>query len=155
MILLISQDRPADQKYNLSHSIKGEKLFKLTTIDMKIALINEMLENPRSKTTPRTLKSKLIACKSMITSPSSSIHLEPTAFKKGTTPDDPPQHVDKSHLSSITNLDVTCSLDTSCDHLLHLESPSHSSEPQDTSSVQSVEVEFFPEIEGQLDYANL
>ena len=49
MILLICQDRPADQKYNLFNSIKGEQLFKLTAIDMGTVLINEMLENPRSK----------------------------------------------------------------------------------------------------------
>ena len=49
MTLLISQDRPAYQKYSLFHFILGEQLFKLTDIDMKTALINEMLENPRSK----------------------------------------------------------------------------------------------------------
>ena len=59
MTLLISQERPADQKYNLLHFILGEQLFKLKAFDMKTALINEMLENPRSKTTPRTLKSKI------------------------------------------------------------------------------------------------
>ena len=44
------------------------------------------------------------------------------------SPDDPPQDMDKSHLSNLTststNLNETCSLDTSCDHLLHLDSPS-------------------------------
>ena len=53
-------------------------------------------------------------------------------------PDDLPQDVDKSHhsdsTSTTTNLNETCSLDTSCDHLLHLDSPSLSSELQDTSS---------------------
>ena len=46
-------------------------------------------------------------------------------------------------------------LDTSCDHLLHLDSPSLSSELQDTSSVDSVEIEFLPESEGKLDHTNL
>ena len=69
MTLLISQNRPADQKNDLFHFILGEQLFKLTAIDMKTALINEMLENPRSKTTPRTPKSKF-------TSPSSSLEPE-------------------------------------------------------------------------------
>ena len=93
MTLLISQDRPADLKYNLLHFILGEKLFILTAIDMKTALINEMLENPRSNTTPRTPKSKF-------TSPSSSasmrspIHLEPASFKKDIKPDEPRQDVD-------------------------------------------------------------
>ena len=62
------------------------------------------------------------------------------------SPDDPPRDVDKSHLSdstsTTTNLNETCYLDTSCDHLLHLDSPSLSYETQDTSSVESVEIEF-------------
>ena len=49
MILLISQDSPADQNYNLFYFILGEQLFKLTAIDMKTALINELPENPRSQ----------------------------------------------------------------------------------------------------------
>ena len=79
------------------------------------------------------------------------IHLEPTSFKKGTKPDGPPKNVDKPHLndpiSTKTNLDVTCRLDTSCDHLLNWDSPSHSSEPKDTTSVDSVEIECLPESE--------
>ena len=158
MILLICQDRPAGQNYHPTHFIKGEQLFKLTAIDLKTALINEMFENPRSKTTFRALMYK-------ITPPSSSasmrspIHLEPASFKKDIKPDDPPQDGDKPHLSvstsTTTNLNVTCTLDTSCDHLLHLDSPSLSSQLQETSSVDSVEIEFLPESEGELDHTNL
>ena len=40
------------------------------------------------------------------------------------SPDDPPENVDQSHLSestrTTTNLNETCSFDTSCDHLLHI-----------------------------------
>ena len=57
--------------------------------------------------------------------------------------------------STTTNLDETYPLDTSCDHLPHLDSPSLSSELQDTSSVDSVEIEFLPESEGKLDHTNL
>ena len=102
MIMLFDQDRPADQKYNILYFTSGEQLFKLTDLDMKTALINEMLENPRSKATPRTLKSK-------ITSPSPSasmrspIHMEPSRFKKGTKPVHPPQDVDKPHLNVSTS----------------------------------------------------
>ena len=46
-------------------------------------------------------------------------------------------------------------MDASCDQLLHLDPPSHSSDPQDISSAENVEIEFFPEYEVQLDYANL
>ena len=79
-------------------------------------------------------------------------------------------------------MNKTCSLNTSCDHLLHLDSPSHSSELQDNSIVgsiehesvpnfedllqldstsvssqdtSSIEIEFLPEFEGQLEHANL
>ena len=48
--------------------------------------------------------------------------------------------------------DEACTLDTSCDYLLHLDSPSLSPELQYNSSVDSVEIEFLPESEGQLDH---
>ena len=53
MILLICQDRPADQNYHPTHFSKGDQLFKLTAIDRKTALLNELFDNPRSKTTFR------------------------------------------------------------------------------------------------------
>ena len=55
MILLICQDRPDGQNYHPTHFIKGEQSFKLTAIELKAALIIEMFENPRSKTTFRAL----------------------------------------------------------------------------------------------------
>ena len=51
----------------------------------------------------------------------------------------------------MSNFDVACSLDTSWDHLLHLDCPSHSSEPQDISSAESVEIEFIDESEEPLE----
>ena len=61
------------------------------------------------------------------------------------SPEKPSQDEDKSHLSDSTStthsLNETCSLDTSGDHLLHLDSPSLSSELQNTSSVENVEPE--------------
>ena len=81
--------------------------------------------------------------------------MELAPFKKVTKQDDPLQDVDKPHLSAsistITNLDVTCTLDTSYDHFLHLDSPSHSSELQDTSSVESLEIEFIDDSEEPLE----
>ena len=58
-------------------------------------------------------------------------------------------------VTAITNLDEACSLDTSCDLLHHLDSPSLSSELQDNTSVDSIEIEFLPESEGQFDLTNL
>ena len=150
MILHICQDRPADQDYHPTHFIKGEQLFKLTAIDLKTALLNEMFENPRSKTTFRALMHK-ITPPSSSASMTSPIHMELAPFKKGIKSDDPPQNVDISLLndptSTTTNLDGTYPLDTSYERLLHLDSPSLSSELQDTSSVDSVEIEFLPESE--------
>ena len=93
--------------------------------------------------------------------PSSSVsmksptHMEPTPFKKCTKSDDPPQNVDISHLShptsTTTNFDETYPLDTSCDHLLHLDPPSRSSDPQDIPSVENVEIEFIDESEEPLE----
>ena len=61
------------------------------------------------------------------------------------SPEKPSQDVDKSHLSDSTStthsLNETCFLDTSGDHLLHLDSPSLSFELQNTSRVESVEPE--------------
>ena len=158
MILLINQGGPAGQNYNPFDSIKGEQLSKLKAIDMKTALLNEMLGNSGSKTSLRALMYKITHPSSSV-SMRSPIYLEPTSSKKDTKPVDPPKNMDKSHLSAssntITNLDVTCTLDTSCDQLLHLDPPSHSSDPQDISSVVNVEIEFLPEFEVQLDYAKL
>ena len=59
MIPLICQDRPDDQNYHPTHFIKGEQLFKLTAIELKAVLINEMFEYPRSKTTFKALMYKI------------------------------------------------------------------------------------------------
>ena len=40
---------------------------------------------------------------------------------------------------------------TSCDHLFHLDSPNHSSEPQDNPSVESVEIELIDKFEESLE----
>ena len=70
------------------------------------------------------------------------------------SPEKPSQDVDKSHLcdsaSTTHSLNETCSLDTSGDCLLHLDPPSLSSEPQNTSSVESVEPDPVPDFEDLL-----
>ena len=171
--LLIRQYRPNDQKHNLMYFISGNQLFELTTHDMNSALVNEKLENhgyqkysskrvkvinPKPTNTPSkvptvTQTSGNNPNGTPITVPT-TIH---TSFiKKGIKPDEPPQNMATSHLkdpiSTTTNLDEAYSLDTSCDLLLHLDSPSLSSEPQDNSSVDSVEIELHPESEGKLDH---
>ena len=82
MILLFSQNRPANQKYNAFYFILGEQWFILMAHDMRTALVNAVLENHRSQATSGTPMSH-------VTSPSSSasirspIHLELASFKKG------------------------------------------------------------------------
>ena len=65
MIQLISQKRPADQKYNTFYFILDEQWFNLTAHDMRSTLVNAVLENHRSQATPGTHMS-------LVTSPSSS-----------------------------------------------------------------------------------
>ena len=152
---------------------------------MRSALAKEVLKNHNAQTFLRTPTSNS-------TSPSSyasmkpSIHWEHTSFKKGSKPDDPPQDVDKFRpivsSSTTTILNDTCPLHTSYEHPVHLDSPSLSSEPQDTSIVEStepesitdsddlpqldctsvtsqgtssIEIECLAESEGQLGHANL
>ena len=176
MSLLIRQDRPNAQKHNLLHFISGNQLFKLTAHDMKSALVNKKFENHGSqkfsskrvkmvnpKPTDDPIKVPTAIHTSgtnpndtPITVPST---IQTSVIKKGIKPDEPHKNVATSHLkypiSTTTNLDEACPLDTSCDHLPHLDSPCISSEQQDNSSVDSVEIELLPESEGQLDHANL
>ena len=175
MSLLIRQDRPNAQKHNPLYFFSGNQLFKLTAHDMKSALVNEKLENHASqkysskrvkvvKPKPINTPSKVpTAIQTSGNNPNDTPITVPTiiqtsVIKKGIKPVDPPQIVATSHLedpiSTTTNLDEACPLDTSCDHLLHLDSPSLSSELQDNSSVDSDEIEFLPESEGQLDHTN-
>ena len=158
MCMLSDQDRPAAQKNNHLYHISGNQLFKLTACDMMTALVNEKLENQESCTTSASPMPHY-------TSPSSSVPMrspilwEHTPFKKGLKPDDPPQNVDNSHLSDSantnTNLNETNPLDTSCEHLLHLDSPSLSSEPRDNSSAESSEIESLSGFEEHLNHSNL
>ena len=175
MSLLIRQDRPNAQNHNLIYFISGNQLFRLTAHDMKSALINEKLENHGSQTTsskrikvvnPKPTDTPINVPTAIQTSGNNPIDtpinvpttIQTSVIKKGIKPVDPPQNVATSHLrdpiSTTTNLDVACPLDTSCDHWIHLDSPSLSSELQDNSGVDSDEIEFLPESEGQLDHTN-
>ena len=170
MSLLIRQDRPNAQKHNPLYFLSGNQLFKLTAHGMKSALVNEKLENHASqkysskrvkvvKPKPTNTPSKVpTAIQSSGNNPNDTPITVPTiiqtsVIKKGIKPGDP---VATSHLedpiSTTTNLDEACPLDISCDHLLHLDSPSLSPELQYNSSVASDEIEFLPESEGQLDH---
>ena len=155
MNLLINKERPADQKCYVLYFILDDQWFNLTAHDMKTALVNAGLEYHGSQATPGTSMSNFTSPPSPA-SMRSPIHLELTPHKKDIKSDDPPQNMDISHLSDPTStMNERCPLDTSCDHLLYLDSPSLSSEQQDNSSADSVEIEFLPESEGQQDHINL
>ena len=154
MSMLISQDRHDAQKHNLLYFISDSQLFKLTAHDMKSALVKEVLENHGSQTTPGTSMSNFTT--PLSSAPTRSpIHLVLAPFKKAIKSDDTPQAVDKSHLSNSTststNLNETCPLNMSCDHLFQLDPPSLSSELQDNSIVESIESESVPDLEGLLE----
>ena len=173
MSLLIRQDRPNVQKHNLMYFISGNQLFKLTAHDVKSALVNEKLENHGSQEyssnrvkvvipNPTNTPSKVpTVIQTSGNKPNDTPITVPTiiqtsVIKKGIKPVDPSQNVATSHqedpISTTTNLDEACPLDTSCDHLLHLDSPRYSPELQYNSCVDSVEIYFLPESEGQLDH---
>ena len=173
MSLLIRQDSPNAHEHNLLYFISGNQLFKLTARDMKSALVTEKLENhgsqkyssksvkvinPKPTETPIEVPAAIQTSgnnpnDTPITVPTT---VETSVIKNGIKAIEPPKNVATSHLkdpiSTITNLNEACPLDTSCDYLLHLDSPSLSSEPQDNSSVDSVEIELLHESEGQLDH---
>ena len=165
MSLLIRQDRPKAQKHNPLYFLSGNQLFKLTAHDMKSALVNEKLENHASqkysskrvkvvKPKPTNTPIKVpTAIQTSGNNPNDTPITVPTiiqtsVIKKGIKPVEPPQNVATSHLedpiSTTTNLDEACPLDTSCDHLLHLDSPSLSPELQYNSSVDSVDTWIHP-----------
>ena len=79
------------------------------------------------------------------------ITIQTSVIKKSIKQHEPPKNTShlKYPISTITSLDEASPLDTSCNHLIHLDSNSLSSELQDNSSVDSVEIEFLPESEGQ------
>ena len=175
MSLLIRQDRPNAYERNPLYFISGNQLFKLTAHDMESALVTEKLENHGSQKysskrvkviNPKPTETPIKVPTAIQTSgnnPNDTPVTVPTTIqtsviKNGIKAIDPPKNVATSHLrdpiSTTTNLDEVCPLDTSCHHLLHFDSPSLSSELQDNSSVDSVEIEFLPESEGQLDHTN-
>ena len=175
MSLLIRQNKPNAHDHNPLYFISGNQLLKLTAHDMKSALVNEKLENhgsqkysskrvkvinPKPTETPIKVPTAILTSGNKtndtpITVPTT---IQTSVIKNGIKAIEPPKNVATSHLkdpiSTTTNMDKVCPLDTSCDHLLHLNSPSLSSEPQDNSSVDSVEIELLPESEGQLDHTN-
>ena len=164
--LLIKRERYVDQKCNVLYILQDDQWFNLTPHDMKTTLVNAGMEYHRPQIIPGT------SLPNSTSPPSpapmrSAIHLELTPCNS---------------TSTITLVNKTCPVNTSCDHLPHLGHPNISSDLTDNSTVGStepesilesedllqldsisvssqatcsIEAEFLPEFEKQLDHTNL
>ena len=166
MNLLIKNGKSVDQKCNVLYFLQDDQWFNLTTHDMRTTLVNAGMEYHRPQIIPGT------------SLPNSTSPPSPAPMKS-------PIHLEFTpcdSTSTTTSMNKTCLLNTSYDHQLHLDHPSTSPELQDHSIVGSadpesildfedllqldsisvssqatcsIEAEFLPEFEVQLDDANL
>ena len=82
MIQLISKKRLENEKFDTFYFILEDQWFSLTAHDMRSTLVNAVLENHRSQTTPGT-PMFLVSLPSSSTPMTSPIHTELASFKKG------------------------------------------------------------------------
>ena len=166
MNLLIKKGKSVDQKYNVLYFLQDDQWFNLTVHDMKTTLVNAGMEYHRPQIIPGT------------SLPNSTSPPSPAPMKS-------PIHLELTpcdSTSTTTLVNKTCPVNTSCDHLPHLDHPNISSELTDNSTVGStepesildsedllqldsisvssqatcsIETDFLPEFEGQLDHTNL
>ena len=166
MNLIIKKGKSTEQKCNVLYFLQDDQWFNLTAHDMKKTLVNAGMECHR----PQILSGTSLPNSISPPSPApmkSHIHLElPPCDSTSTT----------------TSMSITCLMNTSCDHQIHLDLPSTSPELHhdsivgsaepgsildsedllqlDSISVSSqatcsIETEFLPEFEGQFDDTNL
>ena len=136
MNLLIKKEKSVDQKCNAQY-FQDDQWFNLTAHDMRRILVNAGMKYHRPQIIPGTPLP-------ISTSPSS-----PTPMKS-------PIHLVLTPcdlISTATPVKKPCPVNTSCDHIPHLDHSSTSLEPQDHSIVGSAETESILESEDilQLD----
>ena len=166
MNLLIKKGKSTEQKCNVLYFLQDDQWFNLTAHDMKKTLVNAGMEYHRPQIIPGT------------SLPNSTSPPSPAPMKS-------PIHLELTpcdSTSTATLVKKTCPVNTSCDHLPHLDHHSTSPEPQDHSIVGSaepesmldsedllqldsisvssqatcsIETEFLPEFKGQLVDTNL
>ena len=166
MNLLINRGKSTEQKCNVLYFLQDDQWSNLTAHDMKKTLVSAGMEYHR----PHIIPGPSLPNSTSPPSPApmkSPIHLKLTPCDS---------------TSTNTSMNKTCLLNTSCDHQFHLDHPSISPELQDHSIVEnaeikstldsedllqldsisvstqvtcSIETEFLPEFEGQLDHTNL
>ena len=125
MNLLIKKGKSVDEKCNAQYFFQDDQWFNLTAHDMKRTLVNAGMKYHRPQVIPGTPlpNSKSPPSPAPMKSP---IHLELTPYDS---------------ISTATPVKKPCPVNTSCDHLPHLDHPSTSLEPQDHSIVGSAEPE--------------
>ena len=122
MNLLIKKEKSVDQKCNAQY-FHDDQWFNLTAHDMRRTLVNAGMKYHR----PQIISGIPLPNSTSPPSPApmkSPIHLELTP---------------RDLISTATPVNKPCPVNTSCDHLSHLDHSSTSLEPQDHSIVGSTE----------------
>ena len=112
MNLLIKKGKSADQKCNVLYFLQDDQWFNLTAHDMKTTLVHAGMEYHRPQIIPGT------------SLPNSTLPPSPAPMKS-------PIHLEltpRDSMSTNTLVNKTCPVNTSCDHLPHLDHPNISSE---------------------------
>ena len=134
MNLLIKKGKSVDQKCNVQYFFQDDQWFNLTAHDMRRTLVNAGMKYHRPQIIPGTPL------------PNSTSPPSPAPMKS-------PIHLELTPCDSIstaTPVKKPFPVNTSCDHLPHLDHPSTSLEPQDHSIVGSAEPESILESEDLL-----
>ena len=125
MNLLIKKGKSVDEKCNAKYFFQDDQWFNLTAHDMRKNLVNAGMKYHR----PQIIHGAPLPNSTSPPSPApmkSPIHLELTPCDS---------------ISAATPVKKPCPVNTSCDHLSHLDHPSTSLKPQDHSIVGSAEPE--------------
>ena len=133
MNLLIKKEKSVDQKCNTQY-FQDDQWFNLTAHDMRRTLVNAGMKYHRPQIIPGTPL------------PNSTSPPSPAPMKF-------PLHLEltpRDLISTATPVKKPCPVNTSCDHLPHLDHSSTSLEPQDHSFVGSTETESILESEDLL-----
>ena len=133
MNLLIKKEKSVDQKCNAQY-FQDDQWFNLTAHDMRRTLVNAGMKYHRPQIIPG------------IPLPNSTSPPSPAPMKS-------PIHLElttRDLISTATPVKKPCPVNTSCDHLPHLDHSSTSLEPQDHSIVGSTETESILESEDLL-----
>ena len=125
MKLLIKKEKSVDQKCNVLYFLQDDQWFNLTAHDMKTTLVNAGMEYHRPQIIPGTSLPNP-------TSPPSPAPMK-SPINLELTPCD--------STSTTTLVNKTCPVNTSCDHLPHLDHPNITSELTDDLTIGSTEPE--------------